>query len=318
MTKSPSVRTAVIGVGYLGKFHAEKYAAIEGCELVAVADTNISQATQVAENLGAKAVANYRELLDQVDAVSIVTPTSIHYETALAFLNQGIHVLVEKPITTTVTEAQQLIDAAQANHCILQVGHLERFNAAMLDLDRVLTTPKFIETHRLAPYKPRATDVDVILDLMIHDIDIILSIAHSDLVGIAVSGTSVLSDQTDIANARLTFANGCVANVTASRISLKTERKMRIFQTDAYISIDFQNRIFSYHRKGKGEMFPGVPNIDSKETVYDDGDALLAEIADFIKCIRHQTAPLVSGQEGLKALQTAIQIRELLNRPEGS
>ncbi len=314
MTKYDSVRTAVVGVGYLGKFHAEKYAAIADCELIAVADTNITQAQEVARKLNVRAVEHYTELLDQIDAVSIVTPTSIHYDTALAFLNQGIHVLVEKPITTTVEQAQQLIDAAEANGCILQVGHLERFNAAMLDLDQVLTTPKFIETHRLAPFKPRATDVDVILDLMIHDIDIILSTAHSDLVDVVVSGTSVLSDQTDIANARLTFANGCVANVTASRISLKTERKMRIFQPEAYISIDFQNRIFSYHRKGDGEMFPGVPNIDSKETVYEDGDALMAEITDFIRCIKNQTTPLVSGQEGLKALQTATQIRELLNR----
>ncbi len=314
MTKYESIRTAVVGVGYLGKFHAEKYAAIPDCQLVAVADSNFAQAKEVAHRLKVDAVENYSELLDQVDAVSIVTPTSIHYETASAFLNRGIHVLVEKPITTTVEQAQQLVDAARANNCILQVGHLERFNAAMLDLDRVLTTPKFIETHRLAPYKPRATDVDVILDLMIHDIDIILSIAHADLVDIAVSGTSVLSNQTDIANARLTFANGCVANVTASRISLKTERKMRIFQTDAYISIDFQNRIFSYHRKGDGEMFPGVPNIDSKETIYEDGDALLAEITDFIRCIKNQEQPLVSGLEGLKALQTATQIRELLNR----
>ncbi len=314
MTKYELIRTAVVGVGYLGKFHAEKYAAIPDCQLVAVADSNFAQAKEVARRLKVDAVENYSELLDQVDAVSIVTPTSIHYETASAFLNRGIHVLVEKPITTTVEQAQQLVDAARANNCILQVGHLERFNAAMLDLDRVLTTPKFIETHRLAPYKPRATDVDVILDLMIHDIDIILSIAHADLVDIAVSGTSVLSNQTDIANARLTFANGCVANVTASRISLKTERKMRIFQTDAYISIDFQNRIFSYHRKGDGEMFPGVPNIDSKETIYEDGDALLAEITDFVRCIKSQEQPLVSGLEGLKALQTATQIRELLNR----
>lgn len=314
MTSPDTIRTAVVGVGYLGKFHAQKYAAIPGSQFVGVADPDLEQAREVADQHGVTAVADYRELMAQVDAVSIVTPTTLHHRIAREFLSQGIHVLVEKPITVTLEEARDLVQVAQANRAILQVGHLERFNAAMLDLDLVLTTPKFIETHRLAPYKPRATDVDVILDLMIHDIDIILATVRSDVVDIAVSGTSVLSNETDIANARLTFASGCVANVTASRISLKTERKMRIFQNNAYISIDFQNRIFSYHRKGDGEMFPGVPNIDSKETVYEDGDALMAEITAFTDCVRKNKPPLVSGEDGLRALQTATQIKELLDR----
>ena len=312
MTSHQSIRTAVVGVGYLGKFHAEKYASITGSHLVGVVDPNLVQAKAVAAQHGVKAFDDYHALLGQVDAVSIVTPTTLHHGIAKAFLSQGVHVLVEKPITVSIEDAQDLVTIAKAKDLILQVGHLERFNAAMLDLDQVLTEPKFIETHRLAPYKPRATDVDVILDLMIHDIDIILATVRSELIDIAVSGTSVLSSATDIANARLTFANGCVANVTASRISLKTERKMRIFQTNAYISIDFQNRIFSYHRKGEGEMFPGVPNIDSKETIYEDGDALLAEITDFIDCVRQHRQPLVSGEAGLRALQTATQIREKL------
>lgn len=312
MTSAKSIRTAVVGVGYLGKFHAEKYAAIADSELIGVADPNRENAENVASQHQVEAFTDYHDLLDKVDAVSIVTPTTLHHEIAKTFLERGVHVLVEKPITVTADQAQDLVEVARANDLILQVGHLERFNAAMLDLDQVLTQPKFIETHRLAPYKPRATDVDVILDLMIHDIDIILSIVHSELVDIAVSGTHVLSSETDIANARLTFANGCVANVTASRISLKTERKMRIFQANAYISIDFQNRIFSFHRKGEGEMFPGVPNIDSKETIYEDGDALMAEISAFIGCVRERRRPLVSGEDGLQALQTANRIRELL------
>ena len=312
MRRPDIIRTAVIGVGYLGKFHAEKYASLPNSRLVGVADANLEQARTVAAAHQAAAFDDYRELLDKVDAVSIVTPTTLHHQVAKAFLDHGVHVLVEKPITVTLEEAQDLVQTAAAKGLVLQVGHLERFNAAMLDLDQVLTEPKFIETHRLAPYKPRATDVDVILDLMIHDIDIILSIVQSELADIAVSGTSVLSGETDIANARLTFANGCVANVTASRISLKTERKMRIFQANAYISIDFQNRIFSYHRKGEGEMFPGVPNIDSKETVYEDGDALKAEISAFLDCVQHQQQPLVSGEDGLRALHTANRIRELL------
>lgn len=268
----------------------------------------------MAEQLGCRATADYRELLDQVDAVSIAAPTTLHHRIARDFLAAGVNVLVEKPITVTIEEASELVALAQTQNLVLQVGHLERFNAAMLDLDKVLDTPKFIETHRLAPYKPRATDVDVILDLMIHDIDIILATVRSDVVDIAVSGTQVLSQETDIANARLSFANGCVANVTASRISLKTERKMRIFQPDAYISIDFQNRIFSCHRKGDGEMYPGVPNIDSKENSYEDGDALMAEISAFVDCIGSGRAPLVSGEDGLRALTTATQIRQVLRQ----
>lgn len=312
MTSSDAIRTAVVGVGYLGKFHAQKYAALPNSQLIGVADNNSENARQVAAENNTEVFSDYRDLFGKVDAVSIVTPTTLHHKIAKEFLNQGIHVLVEKPITVTPEEARDLIQTAKDNNCVLQVGHLERFNAAMLDLDKVLVNPRFIEAHRLAPYKPRATDVDVILDLMIHDIDIILSSVRSELVNIDVSGTKVLSDATDIANARLTFANGCVANVTASRISLKSERKMRIFQPDAYLSIDFQNRIFSYHRKGEGEMFPGVPDINSTENIYEDGDALQTEIAAFLDCAQNGSKPLVSGEDGLRALEAATRITQML------
>ncbi|MEZ5524192.1 MAG: Gfo/Idh/MocA family oxidoreductase [Pseudomonadales bacterium] len=318
MTSSTAIRTAVVGVGYLGKFHAQKYATLPGSNLIGVVDNNAENAKTIAAEHGVEAYTDHRDLFGQVDAVSIVTPTTLHHRIAKEFLEQGIHVLVEKPITVTPDEARDLIETAKANNCILQVGHLERFNAAMLDLDKVLVQPRFIEAHRLAPYKPRATDVDVILDLMIHDIDIILSTVRSELVSIDVSGTKVLSDATDIANARLTFASGCVANVTASRISLKSERKMRIFQPDAYLSIDFQNRIFSYHTKGEGEMFPGVPDINSTENIYEDGDALQTEIAAFIDCVQNGSAPLVSGEDGLRALEAATRITEMLHQQEQS
>jgi len=316
MISTDAIRTAVVGVGYLGKFHAQKYAALENCQLIGVADNNSENAQKIAADLGVEAFGDYRDLFGKVDAVSIVTPTTLHHKIAKEFLCQGIHVLVEKPITVTPDEARDLINTAKENNCVLQVGHLERFNAAMLDLDTVLHNPRFIEAHRLAPYKPRATDVDVVLDLMIHDIDIILSTVRSELVDIDVSGTKVLSNATDIANARLTFANGCVANVTASRISLKSERKMRIFQPDAYLSIDFQNRIFSYHRKGEGEMFPGVPDINSTENIYEDGDALQTEIAAFIECVQQGTEPLVSGEDGLRALEAATRITEMLRQQQ--
>ena len=316
MTNKNAIRTAVVGVGYLGKFHAQKYAAIENSQLIGVADNNIENAQRIAAELGVEAFGDYKDLFGKIDAVSIVTPTTLHHKIAKEFLCQGIHVLVEKPITVTPEEARDLISTAKEHNCILQVGHLERFNAAMLDLDKVLLNPRFIEAHRLAPFKPRATDVDVILDLMIHDIDIILSTVRSELINIDVSGTKVLSNSTDIANARLTFANGCVANVTASRISLKSERKMRVFQPDAYLSVDFQNRIFSYHKKGDGEMFPGVPDINSTENIYEDGDALKTEIAAFINCVQQGTEPLVSGEDGLRALETATRITEILQQQQ--
>lgn len=316
MANPNAIRTAVVGVGYLGKFHAQKYATIENCQLIGVADNNHENAQRIAAELGVEAFGDYKDLFGKIDAVSIVTPTTLHHKIAKEFLCQGIHVLVEKPITVTPDEARDLIETAKKHNCTLQVGHLERFNAAMLDLDKVLINPRFIEAHRLAPYKPRGTDVDVILDLMIHDIDIILSMVRSELINIDVSGTKVLSNATDIANARLSFANGCVANVTASRISLKSERKMRIFQSDAYLSIDFQHRIFSYHQKGEGEMFPGVPDISSTENIYEDGDALHTEITAFINCVQQGTEPLVSGEDGLRALVAATRITEMLQQQQ--
>jgi predicted dehydrogenase len=308
-----TVRTAVIGTGYLGRFHADKYADIEGSELIAVVDLDLAAAQTVAERHGCLATFDYREILDQVDAVSIVVPTSLHHRVARDCLERGIHVLVEKPITSSVEQADELIALAREHGCVLQVGHLERFNAVLLDLDKVLERPLFIESSRLAPFKPRATDVSVVLDLMIHDIDIILDVVDSDIEHLDASGISVLTDAVDIANARLRFANGCVANVTASRISLKSERKIRLFQQDSYISADFQNRVLSVHRKGSGEQFPGVPEIVSDEIAYEDGDALRAEIVDFLECIRSGRRPLVDGEAGRRALSMATRITELVH-----
>ncbi|NDE55996.1 MAG: gfo/Idh/MocA family oxidoreductase, partial [Gammaproteobacteria bacterium] len=212
----------------------------------------------------------------------------------------------------TVEEADELIRLAKHQGRLLMVGHLERFNAALLGLDLVHEKPLFIESHRLAPFNPRANDVSVVLDLMIHDIDIILDLVDSEVERIDAKGVTVLTADTDIANARLTFKNGCVANVTASRASLKVERKMRMFMPNRYISLDFQNRTLSEHRKGAKEMFPGVPEILSEESVYESGDALLEEIRHFISCIREGREPLVSGVAGRRALATAIEITRLL------
>lgn len=308
------ITTAVVGVGYLGRFHAQKYAQLPNSQLLAVVDTDPDAARQAAREHGVDALGDYRELLGRVDAVSIVVPTGLHYEVARDFLEHGSHVLLEKPMTRTVAEAQALVELARDRHRILQIGHLERFNAAILDLDRVLDRPLFIESHRLAPYKPRGTDVSVVLDLMIHDIDIILNIVRSDLARIDASGVPVLSDAVDIANARLVFENGCVANVTASRVSQKTERKMRVFQHDAYISIDFQERVLAVHRKGSAEMFPGVPEIASEQIAFEDGDALKTEIELFLRAINENLRPVVSGEDGKRALETAIRITEMVAR----
>ncbi len=308
------VKTAVIGVGYLGKFHAQKYAQHPDAELVAVCDSNINVANQIAEDLHTQATNDYQSILDQVDAVSIVVPTQLHYDVARECLAQGKHVLLEKPMTSTVDQARELVQLSHANNRKLQIGHLERFNPAIIALSDVLQQPLFIESHRVAPFNPRGADVNVVLDLMIHDIDIIMEIVDSDVKLVSANGVSALSRDIDIANARIEFENGCIANVTASRASLKSERKMRIFQHDAYISVDFQNKTLGIYRKGSDEMFPGIPNIEKEELAFEQGDALASEIDAFLHAIQHDTIPVVSGEAGLRALIAAEQISQLLTK----
>jgi predicted dehydrogenase len=304
------MRTAVIGVGYLGRFHAQKYRALQHCELVGVADPAAAARDAVSAELGVPAYADYRELLGRVDAVSIVTPTPYHFAVAKDFLEAGAHVLVEKPMTTTVEEGVELVAAARRARRILQVGHLERFNAAVQALQPSLTVPRFIESARLAPFKHRGTDVDVVLDLMIHDIDLILSIVRSPVVSVDAIGTSVFSKEIDIANARLRFANGCVANATASRVSFKTERRLRMFQDDAYVSVDLHQKVLTVIRKGEGVGADGMPQVAIDETTYEQGDALKAEIEAFMDAAATGGAPAVSGEDGLLALRTAVSITE--------
>lgn len=305
------IKTAVIGVGYLGKFHAEKYANLAASELIAVADINKSTAQEIASKYNAQAVENYQDLLGKVDAVSIVVPTPHHYTVAKDFLSKGCHVLLEKPITTTIAEAEELINIAKENKCILQVGHIERFNPAILGIEQALNNPRFIESNRIAPFKPRNTDVNVVLDLMIHDIDIIMELVDSNLKSIQANGIPILSKEIDIANARLVFENGCVANVTASRVSMKTERKMRIFQQDAYITVDFHQRISRIHKKGMN-IEKNIPEFITEEHAYEATDALKDEIDDFLQSIMHNKPPKVSGEDGKRALETALEITTLM------
>ena len=300
----------MIGVGYLGRFHAQKYAQLAECELVAVVDGRDEVSKAVAAEVGCQASGDYRNWLGKVDAVSVVTPTPAHFEIADAFLAAGAHVLVEKPITETPDQARALIARAAREKRVLQVGHLERFNAAVLAAEPHLHTPRFMECHRLAPYKERGTDVNVVLDLMIHDIDLVQSLAGSELVSIDAIGSPVFSGEIDIANARLRFANGCVANTTASRVSLKTERKLRIFEDAAYISLDLQQKILTLIRKREGEPQPGQLPVSIEEANLEQGDALKSEIVSFLDCIRNNKRPVVSGEDGLRALETAIRITE--------
>ncbi|HEY4745153.1 MAG TPA: Gfo/Idh/MocA family oxidoreductase [Desulfuromonadaceae bacterium] len=308
------LRAAVIGVGYLGNFHAQKYAAIQDVELVGVVDSDPGRAAQVAAALGTHSFHDHRELIGRVDAVSVVVPTQFHHAVARDFLSAGVHMLIEKPITVTIAEADELIAIADEKRVVFQVGHLERFNPALVALGDVLTEPLFIESVRIAPFKPRGTDVNVVLDLMIHDIDIIQHIVGSPVERIDAIGAPVFTGEEDIANARIVFKSGCVANVTASRISLKSERKMRIFQRDAYITLDFQNRKVLVASKGSGELFPGVPNVKVDERELGEADALRSEIESFIAAIRGESQPQVSGRDGRMALETALKINEALGR----
>ena len=306
------IRAAVIGAGYLGRFHAQKWAGMTGCTLVAIADPSVAAREAVGRELGVEAVADWRELLGRVDAVSVVTPTPLHHPVARACLEAGVHVLVEKPITTTVAEAADLITAASASGRVLQVGHLERFNEVVRAIEGLVKAPRFIESARLAPFKQRGTDVSVVLDLMIHDIDLIQSIVRSPIESIDAIGSSVFSDDLDIANARIRFASGCVANVTASRVSLRAERKMRVFEDEVYLSIDLQQKILTVIRKGAQPASGDLPQVAIDERTYEQGDALKAEIEAFVASIRDGRPPLVGGTEGLAALETATRIAALV------
>jgi len=309
-----ALRTAVIGVGYLGNFHAQKYAAIPGVELVGVVDNDPARAAEIAAKLGTTAYSDHRDLIGKVDAVSVVVPTQYHHTVARDFLAAGVHVLIEKPITVTIEEADELIALADKHKVVFQVGHLERFNPVLVALNDILQVPLFIESVRIAPFKPRGTDVNVVLDLMIHDIEIIQHIVKSPVERVDAIGAPVFTGEEDIANARILFENGCVANVTASRISLKSERKMRIFQRDTYITLDFQNRKVLVAQKGSGELFPGVPNVKVDERELGEADALRNEIESFIAAIREGNQPQVSGRDGRMALETALKINVALGR----
>lgn len=301
------LKCGVIGVGYMGQFHAEKYAALANAELVGIYDVNLERAEQLAKTLQCTAFSDYYALLDQVDAVSIAVPTQYHYPVALECLNHAIHVLLEKPIATTLSQANQLIRAAKKNNRILQIGHLEHFNPVFQAAKPYINQPRFIEALRISPFKPRNTDVDVILDLMIHDLELIQYLVAAKIKHISASGACIITDKTDIANVRITFENGCVANLTASRISTKSERILRVFQQNAYLHVNFQQRKLIVHQKNKND-------INVTDCPIPEEDALSAEIKAFLQAISQGLQPEVSGQEGKQALSTSLKIHRLLQQ----
>ena len=316
-TMDKNIRVAVIGVGYLGKFHAEKYAAMEAVDLVGVADSDPERAETVAEKLGTRAFTDYRDLLGKIDAASVVVNTPAHYAVSRDFLENDVDVLIEKPMTTDLAQADELIDIAKARKLIIQVGHLERFNPAVVALRDIIKQPMFIESHRLSIYQPRCTDVSVVLDLMIHDIDIIINFVKSEIKSIHAAGIPVISAEVDIANARLEFSNGCVANVTASRISTRNQRKIRLFQRDAYMSVDFANHDITLVRQTENGNNDLVPGTDIQKLSFESGDALDDEIRSFVQSVSHRTPPEVTGQMGRDALGIALDIMNQISKTSG-
>jgi predicted dehydrogenase len=325
---STPLRAAVIGVGYLGRFHAQKYAALSatnaGVELVGVVDAHLETAQRVAKELGVAAFTSYGELLGaagskgaKVDLVSVASTTETHHAVARDCLAAGVHVLAEKPITVTVAQADELIALADAKKLVLQVGHLERFNPAWLAVKDKIKRPVFIEAHRMAPFKARGIDVSVVLDLMIHDLDLILPLVGSPVTDLRASGVSVLTDGIDIANARIEFANGCVANLTASRTSTASLRRLRVFQHHEYISIDFGDRRIGISKKREA-LLEGEPPLDTETFQQPPGDALMTEIQAFVDAVRNGTPPVVSGREGRDALAIALEIDRMIAARQNS
>jgi len=307
------VRIGVIGVGYLGKFHAEKYSGMDNVQLIGVVDIDRGLADDVAARFDTRAFTDYRDLFGRVDAVSIVVPTEDHFSVAAECMNHDLDVLIEKPMTATLEQADELIKIAGARGRVMQIGHLERFNPAVIALKDIVHGPMFIEAHRLSIFKDRSTDVSVVLDLMIHDIDIIMNVVQSEIKSIHAAGVPVICEHADIANVRLEFESGCVANVTASRISTKNQRKIRLFQKDAYVSVDFTTREITIIRRDESVAGELIPGVDIRQRSFSESDALEDELAAYIQAVVTRQTPVVSGDAGRRALEVALSITDRIN-----
>ena len=313
-----ALRLGVVGVGHFGRYHAEKMAALDSARLVAVADIDQAQAADVATRLGAEAAPDHRALIGRVDAVSVAVPAAAHYAVVKDLLDAGIHVLVEKPLTKAVDTARALTALAEAKGLVLQVGLIERFSDAFRTVAPRVTRPVYIESVRISPFSERGTDVSVVLDLMIHDIDIILALVDAPVTDVDAVGAPVFSASEDIANARLKFANGCVANVTASRVSLKTERTLRVFQPDVYIKVDHGERSVRVARRKEGDApLTGPDGVTLEHLRFEQGDALQREIESFAQTVRTGGVPAVSGADGVRSLEVAQRIAASIEREPG-
>jgi predicted dehydrogenase len=306
------IKTAVIGVGHLGQAHARIHALIGASlgqvELIAVCDTNESHGRAVAERHNTRFVQDYRELIGKVDAVSVATPTVAHHEITCALLEAGVHVLVEKPIARTLDEADDMIRLAASNDLILQVGHIERFNPAFVALRQQIERPRFFEAHRMGVFSPRSLDIDVVMDLMVHELDIIASLVKSEVVSLEAVGIPILTPKIDLANARLEFADGCVANITASRVSGERLRKLRVFQPNQYYSLDYAEQQVATLKLIPPKNAGALPEIVAQPLAVDKREPLLAEIESFLNAVQSRTPPVVSGEEGRRALALALEV----------
>lgn len=310
--KRAELRAAVIGAGRLGTLHARKYAAIAGVRLTHIVDVEIERAASVAAEVGAKALTDYRKLIGEADLVTIASPGVTHHEIASALLRAGIDVLLEKPMAETLAQARELAELASAAGRVLQIGHLERFNPAVVHLHSIVKNPRFVECHRLAPFTERGTDVDVVLDLMVHDLDVIMSVAPSEVASIEAVGVAILTDRIDLANARIRFQSGLIANLVTSRVSARRERKIRFFQPDAYISVDYEARRIQIYRKSPAAPGANFPTISAEQIDLGEGDPLADEVAAFVASVRSRATPAVSAEDGLRVMALTERIKDVM------
>jgi predicted dehydrogenase len=308
---SRRIRIGIVGAGSMGKNHARVLASLPGVELAGIYDIAAGRAREVAAAYQSRAMSSLEDLVPLIDAAAVATPTATHLEIGLRLLSAGRDVFLEKPITDDAAGARQLIEKAQESRRILQVGHIERFNPVISQLEKLLTHPRFIEAHRLSPFPDRSTDIGVVLDLMIHDLEVILHLVKSEIESIDAVGIPVLTRREDIANARLRFQNGCVANITTSRVSPEKMRKIRVFQDDAYLSLDYQNQSGEIYRKG------GVFGIAREPVKIEKDEPLKLELAAFVECARHGRQPKVGGQQAAAALEWALEITSLIEMGGG-
>ena len=313
---SKKTKVGVVGVGYLGQIHASIYADMESVELAWLADTHLDRVKKLGQKYGCKATDNYLEVVDKVDAVSIVVPTSAHFDVAQPFLEAGTPTLIEKPIAASVEEAARLVELAAQNDAPFLIGHLERYNPALREVARRVSEPKYIEVHRLGTFVERATDVDVITDLMIHDLDLVLSLVDEEPENVQAIGSSVITDHVDLANVRLTFPGGAVANITASRVSNKRFRRFRVFGPEGYYGINLMDQELDIVTKGEVPEGGNFPELQMAHEKFPAEQPLQIELAHFIDVAQGRAMPMVTGLQGLRALQLAAKIQRIMRQPE--